>query len=118
MPLDPTIQTRLDTLIGKLPATFRPLATIWSSAAVGLISDQANATLEAVVAKLTGVTPTNLDALHDKMTQEELNAESKALEPVTQALTQKSYDAQQLGRDLIAGLLRTCLGFAIASVFP
>jgi hypothetical protein len=108
--------TKMTALIAKLPAAYRPLASAWSPGIVKIIIDTANGSLDALYARLSGITPAKLDEIHAQMTGDELAAESVALEAMFKEMAQASYDSQQLGQQMIKAVLTATIGLAFSVI--
>ena len=114
--LDAAMLAKMTALIAKLPAAYKPLASAWAPGIVKIIMDNANGSLDALYARLSGITPAKLDEIHAQMSGDELATESVALEAMFKAMAQSSYDSQQLGQEMLRKVLTATIGLGLTLV--
>ncbi len=114
--LSDSIQAKIAAASQSLPPAFQAIASAYAPAIVRLVVDNANADLAALYSRMVGLTtPTALDQIHALMTADELVAEKVALDPLFAKMAHDSYDAQQLGQQILRAALSAGISVALSA---
>lgn len=115
--LDGSLLAKIAELNKSLPAAFQGIAPIFAAPVIRMIQDNGTADITALYAKLTGLsTPAALDTLHANMTSDELVAEKLQLTPMLQKMAQDSYDAKQIGEQILGAVVSAGLSLALKAL--
>ena len=115
--IDASLLAKIAELNKSLPTAFQSVAPIYAPAIIRMIQDNGIADITALYAKLKGLTtPAALDAIHANMTSDELVAEKVQLTPMFQKMAQDSYDAKQIGQQILGAVISAGLSLALKAV--
>jgi len=122
-PTNPLPATLPDAVTAKivaasksLPPAFQAIAVAYAPAVIRIVNDNANADINALYAKLTGASaPAALDTIHAAMTLDELATEKELLATMTAKMAQDSYDARQIGQQVLKAALTAGISLALTA---
>ncbi|MDP2620990.1 MAG: hypothetical protein Q8P46_12585 [Hyphomicrobiales bacterium] len=108
---------KINELTAELPAAFRQIVPTYAPAVWRIAQDQGMDNLKALYEKLSGKSaPSILDTLHSSMSAEELEAEKALLTPMMEQMAQDSYDARQVGRQIMEAIGKAAISVALAAL--
>ena len=114
--LSDAVQAKILAASKNLPKAFQDIAVTYAPAVTRIIMDNANADLTALYAKLTGASaPAALDTIHAAMTADELVAEKLLLDGMFAKMAQDSFEAKQVGQQILRAALSAGISVALAA---